>query len=272
MKQFIKQKLNLLLEAFEHSKPRDYYKILFTVAKIKQLYGGDEYFENASAGDFIGSAIVGITGRVTIRTNLAPANFVKNHQLGLMGENRHYLTFQVMAGRGIEHSNTDSPRTHDAITRNGIDGNGPQENTFTLPLPQGVTLEDGSTTINIAIPKPGSPASDAQIKTYLIYGQEIIDFVQRNLKNTVGYKDGKSADISKEKMEPKQASHKMKKDLETELGRRISDAEWNAYQQNGTAPKGKDTLTADPNKLADFEKRQNDAKERIAKAKLRMNK
>ncbi len=103
-----------------------------------------------------------------------------------------------MAGRGIEHTGTVSPNIQPARTRSGI-GSEEFEHEFTAKLPDGVKLENGETTIKFGMPKPGSPASDAHIKAYLIYGDLILDFVKNNMKEKIGYIDGKAADISKEK-------------------------------------------------------------------------
>lgn len=96
-----------------------------------------------------------------------------------------------------------------------------------------------------------SPAEDAANKALIIFKQEILDFY-----DSTGYDDGKSADISKEKMTDKQAKHKEKKDLETQIGRRISDSEWLAYQQSGATPKTKPVTSISPDEQGEFEKRQ----------------
>jgi hypothetical protein len=61
-------------------------------------------------------------------------------------------------------------------------------NIITLQLPEGITLENGDTSIKFGVPRPGSPASDAAIKTYLVYGDEILNFVAKNLKTQSGTK------------------------------------------------------------------------------------
>ena len=57
-------------------------------------------------------------------------------------------------------------------------------------------------------------------------------------------------------MSDKQAAHKTKKDLETKLGRRISDSEWSEYLNKGIQPKSKSGISMDPEKAAEIEKRQ----------------
>ena len=270
MKSFIKDRLNILLEAVDtkYSTKDDYYRTLFSVTKARELYSGDEYWENIEGGDFVGSVIVNIHGQIQVRTNTAPAADIKTHRLGLVDEKPFYMIFQVRAGRGIEHPDTVKEPEYKARTRNGL---GSEENIdhYIFDLPQGVTLDNGDTRIEINLPKPGSPSSDAQIKSYLIYGEEIVSFVEKNLKNTIGYMDTKGAQISKEKMTPKQATHKSKKDLEHELNRRITDVEWNEYLKNGTKPNPKAVTSMDPNKAAAYEKKQADLQAKYAAMKAK---
>ena len=48
----------------------------------------------------------------------------------------------------------------------------------------------------------------------------------------------------------------MKKDLELKLRRRISDTEFQNYLKTGLEPKPKSSISMDPDKLSDFEKKQ----------------
>ena len=96
-----------------------------------------------------------------------------------------------------------------------------------------------------------SPAEDAANKALIIFKDEIIDFLSDG-----SFDDGKGEYISKEKMSDKQAAHKTKKDLETKLGRRISDSEWSEYLNKGIQPKSKSGISMDPEKAAEIEKRQ----------------
>lgn len=109
-----------------------------------------------------------------------------------------------------------------------------------------------------------SPAEDAANKALILFRTEILDFYSEN-----SYVDDKAADISKEKMTDKQALHKQKKDLETKIGRRLSDSEWNHYQETGVEPKTKATLTLDPQKAAELQKRQDAIQDKIANLKAR---
>lgn len=111
-----------------------------------------------------------------------------------------------------------------------------------------------------------SPAEDASNKALIIFRNEILDFLTQT-----SYVDDKAADISKQAMSPKQASHKEKKDLEAKIGRRVSDSEWNAYQASGQEPKAKPQIALSPDKAADFEKRQELAKQKLAAIRARQN-
>jgi predicted nucleotidyltransferase len=253
-----------------YAKKQDYYNALFKQAKVKELYGGDPYWENIEDGQFVGVAVVGITGQVSIKTHLAQAGEIRRLNLG-MSEKPQYLTFTVMAGRGIEHKGTFTQNTQPARTRQGI-GSDEFQTEFNIPLPNGISLENGATSIKIGIPLPGSPASDAAIKTWLVYGDIIVDFVERNMKHRIGYKDGKASDISKEKMadNPKLQRHKQKKDLEMELGRRVTDSEFQNFLSSGQKPMNKkQSFSIDPATAADDEKRRQATADKIARIKAR---
>jgi hypothetical protein len=270
------ERRNLIIEANDrYATKRDYFTTLFKVTKARQLYGGDEYWENVQDGQWVGAAIVNIHGIMSkISTYNAPAGQVRANDLGMRGENPHYLEFRIMAGRGIEHKGTQTPNLQPARTRGGL-GSEENEGTFTMELPQGVALENGATSITFGLPKPGSPASDAAIKTYLIYGDVILDFVKSNMKDKVGYVDGKGAEVSAQAManNPTLQKKKIKKDLEMELGRRVTDSELEDFMATGQKPQPKQrTITLDPNKAAEFEKRQADAVARREKMMQRRNK
>ena len=230
-----------------YASKRDWYVALFKARKAKELYGNDPYWENIEDGQFVGASIVGITGFISIRTQLAPAGQIRKNDLRMV-EKPQYLKFKVMAGRGIEHPDTYSPNIQPARTRGGVEG---EEMNFIGKLGNGETLEDGNTTVSFSLPKPGSPASDAQIKTWLIYGDVIADFVYRNTRFASGYKNAVAADISKEKMaaNPALERHKKKKDLEAELNRKVTDTEFETFLTTGEKPSvSKPELTYDQNK------------------------
>lgn len=112
-----------------------------------------------------------------------------------------------------------------------------------------------------------SPAEDAANKALIIFKNEIISFLTDSKVDPE-----QATQISKEKMSQQQMLHKQKKDLEADLGFRITDAQWNTYLTTGEKPKGKSTITMDPKDLEDFEARQKAAAERRAAALARQKK
>jgi hypothetical protein len=230
MKNFIKQKLKLLLEAAsDYATKKDYYTTIFKMAKAKQLYGGDPYWENKEDGQFIASAVVNIHGYIKISTFKHQAGDIRRNDIGDMSENPHYLTFRISAGRGIEHPDTYTPNLQPARSRGGIEGSEDDE-TFIFKLPDGVSLENGETSLRIGLPRPGSPASDAVIKAYLIYGPEIKDFVEKNMKDRIGYKDGQGTNIAN-KQENDDKLFMIRKMLVAKLKKKgLQPSEWQAFQ------------------------------------------
>jgi hypothetical protein len=196
VKSIIKDKLRMLTEGgytrnSRYASDEDYYTTLNKVKYYTETYGNDEYFQNVESGQHVASAIVNIEGFVKITTNIAKAGDLRAHGLSSsMKENPNYLTFRLNAGRGIEHPDTFTPNIQPAQTRPDID------NIKYFPLPDGVTLSNGENKIKVGLLKPGSPMSDGAIKTYIIYGQEILSFVEKNMKNPIGYKDGKGSELA----------------------------------------------------------------------------
>lgn len=112
-----------------------------------------------------------------------------------------------------------------------------------------------------------SPADDAANKALIIFRKEILDFYG----STGSYVDDTAPDVSKEKMTDKQAEHKAKKDLETKLGHRLSDSEWYEHliTKGKYIPKAKPQIVGDPDKISDFEKRQQDILNKLRAKGLR---
>jgi hypothetical protein len=107
-----------------------------------------------------------------------------------------------------------------------------------------------------------SPADDATNKSLFLFRNEILDFY-----GLPSYVDDTAPIVSKEKMNDKQAKHKLKKDLEDKLNRRLTDTEWLSYLETGVEPKPKSTLSMDPSDAAEFERKQAEIKARILAAK-----
>lgn len=175
MKNFIKEQLHILLEQTKYATEYDYNRTAAIIEKAKEQYGGDPYFENVEAGQWIGNAIVNIHGVVSITANKNPAADVHKYQLGIMKENPNYLSFTLRAGRGIEHPDTYSPNIQPAQTK----------------------IKKYDPDLNDNNPEIGSPASDAKVKAYLIFGEEILNFVEKNMKTSMGYLDNKGKELAK---------------------------------------------------------------------------
>jgi len=274
-KNVIKESLRTINEA-KYSTKDDLYRTMFKVAKANELYGGDPYFNNPNEGQWVGAAVVNMHGYVRITSYKHAAGDVRGYDLGGRGESAFYKEFKLHANRGIEHPNTDSPRTGDAKTRGGVIG-GKSEKRFKMELPAGIVSSTGENFIDFSLPVPGSPASDAEIKAYIIYGQEIIDFVKKNLPDYDAYTAHDDAsDLSKEKMaaDPKLEKHKLRKDaimsLQQHLGRRPLEAEIQKYMETGNLPeKGGTKSLYDPEELARREKERQAAMDRINRARNR---
>ncbi len=275
-KNLIKETLRGITEAKKYSTKEDLYKTMFKVAKANELYGGDPYFNNPNEGQWVGAAVVNMHGHVRITSYKQAAGDVRAMDLGGRGESAFYKEFKIHANRGIEHPNIDVARTGDAKTRYGLVG-GNDKDVFTMALPDGIVSSTGEKMIRFTLPKPGSPASDAEIKTYLIYGQEIIDFVKKNLPDYDAYTaHDDAAELSKEKMaaDPKLEKHKQRKDaimaLQQHLGRRPLEAEIQKYIETGKLPeKGGTKSLYDPEELARREKERQAAMDKINRARNR---
>ena len=71
-------------------------------------------------------------------------------------------------------------------------------------------------------------------------------------------------------MTDKQALHKQKKDLEMKIGRRLSDTEWQTYLETGVEPQKKQSsISIDPDKAAEMERRQAELRAKYDKLKSR---
>ena len=209
MKDFIKHSLRLILEsrideAIKYSSKRDLERFLFTVLKYKNLYGNDEYFEKINDGDSILRVSVDYRGVIAnISTPRVSADIAKS-QLGLVAVDSTYIVFHITAGRGIEHPGTYSEKKYSAITRKS----GKIEyDTF-------MAVNEKGELIDYKVAKPGSPASDAMIKTYINFHSEIEGHIKKNMKGFDIYTaDDSGAELAGMRNTPKLVD-KMTKKLE----------------------------------------------------------
>jgi hypothetical protein len=160
MKQFIKEKLNILLEAF-HASQRELENFRYKMVKYYQLYKGDEYMNSPDLGDGVYRVVFNKQGKTLKGSRIGDARTLKSSLGPTMSseDSPTYIAFNIAAGRGIEHPDTYKSRDFNAQTRDGSD----------------------------AGDLPGSPYSDAVIKTILAYGEDILDFM-----GEVKYTDGNS--------------------------------------------------------------------------------
>lgn len=206
MKEFIQNRLRLMLEGItegvnegvnegvRHSDEQDLERLKYALVSYHRDYSDDPYFMSDSAGDAILRVSINIKGLVaTVSTPKAAASIAKSN-LGLVDANKDYLVFHVMAGRGIEHPGTYKDRDYDAVTRKG---GKPEYEIKSIPLGDGITLE-------YRVAKPGSPASDAVIKTFMNHGKDIINFVKKNQEGYNAYTDADDSgkEIAADKNDP----------------------------------------------------------------------
>ena len=117
-----------------------------------------------------------------------------------------------------------------------------------------------------------SPASDAKYKVLVNHKSKIEDFIGVNDYTS---DPEKAAELSAQKMAPKAAATKEKKDLEANLERKISDDEWNNYRDNGIMPKRgtkKSPLSIEPQTPSGAERKAARDAEQLAKRLARQNK
>lgn len=113
-----------------------------------------------------------------------------------------------------------------------------------------------------------SPAEDAANKALIIYQNEILDFYKSG-----SYEDENTPQYADSKMDDKTKQHKIKKDLEMKLKRRLTDTEWNTYLQTGEEPKPKSTsISMSPQEKEKFLQKQAATQAKIDAIKTRRNK
>jgi hypothetical protein len=285
-KTIIKESLRTLTEAITHSTKADLYRTMYLVTKANQLYGpnaplSDDFDENTrtylnSPNMGQGNIIVrvGERGLAYIPTAVQSSASISKNDLGGRGTKQNYIEFPIRVMPGIEHPEDRQEKTGDAATRHGLTGSD-NEDIFTINLPDGIVTSNGKSVITAKLQKPNSPASDAIIKTYLLHGQEIIDYVTTKLKGYNAYTShNDAAELSKEKMaaEPKLEKHKQRKDaimaLQQHLGRRPLEADIQKYIETGKLPEKNNTRSLyDPEELARREKERQAAIDRLNRNK-----
>lgn len=222
MKNFIGYRLKQLLEgrlaSHSPSNPvgkdpklssdNDIARTTHKIISLNNKYGDDPYFQNAHEGDGIYMATIHTNGSVSIKTPNTK-NRISDSDIGMLstGTGGNKHVF-IKAYRGIEH-----PEFKD---RKG----------------------------NV---RTSSPANDAAIKTYLLFGKDILDFVKQNQPGENQYtsdeKDFKSQ--TPDKWQYKYAKFDKEKN------------------------QSKSKITMDPDKASEMELKQKELQDKIAKLKLR---
>jgi hypothetical protein len=220
VKETIKESLRTLTEAKNYSTKEDLYRTRFKIAKAFELYGNDPYFRNADEGEWVGEVLVYPNGELFARRMKHSAYDIKQNDLGGRGESGSYKNLGIFrAYQGADQPN--QVRTSYAKTIS-MGKNAEEEIQFSEELPQGVSLENGATTITFGLPKPGSPASDAAIKAYILQADDIIDYVTIKDPNYNAYTaHDDAADIAKEKTADKNQYKFGKLDKEKEMAANV---------------------------------------------------
>ena len=169
---------------------------------------------------FRASAIIDNRGDVKISTYTPAASDISQHQFGLRGEDDNKMVLFISAHPGIDHPGSQH-RSGYAKTKGGIND---------------ITPVHGDET--------GSPASDAQIKTYAYYGEVILDFMKSKMKGMDSYTDGSGAEIAND-MGEREKILKLNKDLKLKLRKNtITATEWKSFldtlRRQGLNPKNLD--------------------------------
>ena len=281
---FIKNKLRLVLEQrlneARYSKERDLSQFEGIVKILKERHGNDPYYMGITDGQWVGNAFINIHGKISIQRSDLPANVARNRG-DIMTEKANWIRIDgIQAGRGIEHPDTYSPKQSSAQTRyipNTTD------NTIQYDT---VTIEIMGKPVQLQIPHAGSPASDAVIKIYLNYENEIKQLIKKNMEGYSPYVDDKSgaqARVSQygDQYTQMKQSEKLKSNLETELNKagisfdinKYFDDELSYTKSGTTIPKIRMTLSKIQRGIVKIQDlvRANHGRERIQRAIEELN-
>ena len=247
VKETIKESLRTLTETKNYSTPEDLYRTRFKIAKAFELYGNDPYFRNADKGEWVGEVLVYPNGELFARRMKHSAYDIEKNDLGGRGESGSYKNLGIFRA----YQGADQPkqvRTSFAKTTS-MGKNAEEEIQFTDELPQGVTLENGATTITYSVPKPGSPSSDAAIKAYILQADDIINYVTIKDPNYNAYTaHDDAADIAKEKTADKNQYKFGKLDKEKERAANIEKDRTLVDPSKETGAEKKDRMDAEREK------------------------
>ena len=240
-----------------------------------------KYFNSEYEGQGVYPVVISPSGKImkSNSSKNSAADDIANDNIGLVGKKASYMAFNIMANRGIEHKvkgpigSSNEPRTGVAITRKGLQSaeddsvinteEGRKLSTETEYLKDNEKLLTYINTIkdeekrakllniisnnslegklDVTYDVPGSPYSDAIIKTYLKFGEMILDFV---ITNTPGfdayttYNDAKSTDAYKQMAaDPVRMKHALRMEFrriyKEKTGKEPSEQEIKDFLQSG---------------------------------------
>jgi len=238
IKKLIKESLRNMLEAKSKtdSTMDNVFQTMFRIAKAQELFGPHsntddnvkKYFGSDTMGQGVYRVVFDSKGNIIPSENKEKAkDLIQHGKIGFDSKNAKYMAFNIMANRGIEHSNntngplgsSNEPRDNFSISRKNLqsaDDNaviktqggrklsketeylennqkiasiiyGIKDEEFKQKMISMMTNHDLNGSIDVTYDVPGSPYSDAIIKAYLIYGDMILDFVVTNTKGFDAY-------------------------------------------------------------------------------------
>lgn len=227
MKEFIKHRVRLVLEGKKgvHSPSNpvgqdphkasdaDLQRTMHKIVSLNNQYGQDPYFQDTHEGDGIYMATIHTNGEVTIKTPNTKRK-LNSSDIGLLwtGTRGNKHVF-IKAYRGMEHPDIDTPRAGEV--------------------------------------KTSSPAQDAQIKTYLIYAKDILEYVKQNIAGEDDY----TSDLEDKDHAQKTADKWQYK--------------YDKLEKEKARQQRKSQLTMDPDKAAEMDKRQAALKAKYDKLRKR---
>ncbi len=223
MKSFIKNKLRILLESIPKSTSKHKEYAQFQIAKAKKYAkesGNEEYFTSdySESDPNKPQGLYHVTFRHDGSLGISSANNGRFDREGYGVDKNGTPFVNVRIHRGIEHRDLKDPRTGHAKTQ--------------------------------------SPAYDAKIKTYVMYGQEILDYLDSNsekIDGTDAYTHDSDTANHKSKT-PDKNQHKYDKltRFDNKETRKHDDAETELYSKRDKLNQEMQSLT----RLTDKESRQ----------------
>lgn len=263
------------------SSMENVFKTMFKIAKAQEMFGPNSnvddkvktYFDSDTMGQGVYRIIISPKGDARPGINREKVqDLIRNGKIGFVAKDAKNLVFNIMANRGIEHPNNE-PRDNFGITRKGLQSTdddsvvktssgrktskqseylennqklvsfiyGIQDSKLKNNIINMINDKGLDGVIDVEYDVPGSPMSDAIIKSYLIYGEMILDNV---IINTPGfdayttYGDAKDTDAYKQMIaDPERSKKRLRMDFRTaykqKVGKEPSEEEIKTFLQSG---------------------------------------